>query len=222
MKYYRVGISLNKKIIGIYPQVETGIYPVMDNNASFIGNNYFQKIDFQPELAIPILKKKAKKTDLIGVSIMGFTTGLLISEKLKIILEKYKKNNIQFFQALIIYNGKQEVGYWIAHPYKSETNFINFKNSTFYRTSVFGSEPNEYVKVKDVSAFEKMIQLAKEFKSVSWAYKIDKLVLNTTEVNFFVLRNVPGGVGYFISEVVKNEIEEAGCTGIEFEPIEQG
>jgi hypothetical protein len=31
-----------------------------------------------------------------------------------------------------------------------------------------------------------------------------------------------GGIGYYISEKLKNEIEEAGCTGIEFEPVEQG
>lgn len=31
-----------------------------------------------------------------------------------------------------------------------------------------------------------------------------------------------GVAGYYVSEKVKKEIEEAGCTGIEFQPIEQG
>ncbi|MCG9898802.1 MAG: hypothetical protein MH132_02250 [Hydrotalea sp.] len=221
MKFYRINISFNKKVVGVYPQIETGVYPIMDNNPTFIGNNYFKKINFQPELAIPILKNKAKKTDLIGVGIMGFTNALLISERLKIVLEKYVEDNVQFFQAPIIFKGLQESGYWIVHPYKSEINYIDFKKSTFYRTSVFGSEPNKQIEIKDATEFEKMMQLAKESNGISWAYKIDKLVLNTNDTSFFVLRNVSGGVGYFISEKVKEEIESAGCTGIEFELISQ-
>lgn len=31
-----------------------------------------------------------------------------------------------------------------------------------------------------------------------------------------------GVAGYYVSEKVKREIEETGCTGIEFQPIEQG
>jgi hypothetical protein len=32
---------------------------------------------------------------------------------------------------------------------------------------------------------------------------------------------VSAGVGYFVSEKLKEEIESAGFTGIEFQPIEQ-
>jgi len=38
--------------------------------------------------------------------------------------------------------------------------------------------------------------------------------------DFFALRYVSGGAGYYVSEKLKKEIETAGCTGIEFQPSE--
>ena len=39
--------------------------------------------------------------------------------------------------------------------------------------------------------------------------------------NVCTIERVRGGAGYFVSEKLKAEIESAGCTGIEFQPIEQ-
>ena len=36
------------------------------------------------------------------------------------------------------------------------------------------------------------------------------------------MRHVKGAIGYYVSSYLKNEIEDAGCTGIEFEPVEEG
>ena len=50
---------------------------------------------------------------------------------------------------------------------------------------------------------------------------ITRIVLNNTiDHDFFVLRHVEGGVQYIVSEKLKNEIEDAGRTGIEFQPVE--
>ena len=38
--------------------------------------------------------------------------------------------------------------------------------------------------------------------------------------DFFVLNYIDGGIKYLVSEKLKQEIEEAGCTGIEFQPSE--
>ena len=41
------------------------------------------------------------------------------------------------------------------------------------------------------------------------------------EQDLILLIKVYGGISYYVSEKLKAEIEEAGCTGIEFEPVEQ-
>ena len=51
---------------------------------------------------------------------------------------------------------------------------------------------------------------------------IDKVVFNSRiDYSFCSIERVAAGVGYFVSEKLKEEIELAGCTGIEFHPIEQ-
>ncbi|MEG2334861.1 hypothetical protein [Chryseobacterium sp.] len=36
--------------------------------------------------------------------------------------------------------------------------------------------------------------------------------------DFLTLNKVEGGIQYLVSEKLKQEIEDAGCTGIEFQP----
>ncbi len=220
MKFYRIRISLDLKVVGTYPQVETGIYPIMDNNSNFIGNNYLKKIDFIPELSIPILKKKSKKTDLIGVGIMGFTNALLISEKLQQILEKYGTDNIQFFEAPIKHKDIQEIGYWIVHPYKVNYELVDYSNCIIKRQNLFNYKQTEYIGINSSEEFKNL--LVEQNGGIIWSYLIEKLALLQVYQDFFILGGVSSGIGYYVSEHLKNEIEEAGCTGIEFEPVEQG
>lgn len=50
---------------------------------------------------------------------------------------------------------------------------------------------------------------------------INNIYLNeNVNEDFFMLNYVESGVKYIASEKLKKEIEEAGCTGIEFQPIE--
>ena len=47
---------------------------------------------------------------------------------------------------------------------------------------------------------------------------INSIFLNErVNEDFFLLKN---GVKYIVSEKLKQEIEDAGCTGIEFQPVE--
>jgi hypothetical protein len=52
-------------------------------------------------------------------------------------------------------------------------------------------------------------------------YVINKLALKNKIIgsNFFLLEGVNGSFGYYVSESLKNEIENAGCTGIQFEEV---
>ena len=52
---------------------------------------------------------------------------------------------------------------------------------------------------------------------------ISKLIFDATNVvDFFVVKYITGGVGFFVSERLKKEIETEHCTGIVFtEPNER-
>lgn len=219
MNFYKVKDSTNLKSVGTFPQVETGIYPIMDNNPNFIGNNFLKKIDFQAELSIPILSKKAKLTDLISCSIMGFSNSLLISTKLKFILEKYVTNSVQFFEAPIMYKESKVSGYWITHPYKYNYEAINYTKCIIRRQNLFDYTQKEAIQINSAEEFECLI--SERNKEIFWSYSFEKLVLQSNIPELIFLIGIQG-LGYCVSEKVKQEIESAGCTGIEFEPVEQG
>jgi hypothetical protein len=57
----------------------------------FVEHINFEKVDFEPIYSNAILHKKSKQTDFIQCVSMGFSSKLLISGKLKAILENNRK-----------------------------------------------------------------------------------------------------------------------------------
>lgn len=220
MNIYKIKNSLNYKVIGVYPQVETGEYPVINGNPNFIGNVYMNFMPTEPDLPRPILKKKAKMTDYISAGIMGLSSRLLVSNKLKLVLEKYKNENVQFFNTSIIYKDVEDFDYWVVHPYKVDYDFVDYSKSIISKENILGSDPKEYVTIDDTEEFIKQ-RTHHSTDGKIWGFTIEKVAFKDKLTDFFILDGVSGGIGYYVSEKLKQEIEEAGCTGIEFEPVQQ-
>ncbi len=226
MMYYLIQNSFNKKILGNYPQVKEIIYNChVWDEPKFIHHVHFEKIDFEPITANAILHAKSKQTDLINAnSAMGFSNKLLVSGKLKKILEGKRNDSMQFFKAPIIQNNLMLEDYWILNFYKFNQEYIDFSNSKILytkRADDYKSTYNtikEYIKVENFKQFE--IKLS-EANAKEEALTIEKLSLSSQNIfeDFFIIKYVFGGL-YFVSEKLKKEIEESDCTGIEFQPIE--
>ena len=89
MKYFAIETSLNKKVLGNYPQVKGFVHHCdVVEEANFIDKFIFKKIEIQPVLSNAILYPKSKLTDFIDVfGDVGFNFGYLISDKLKNIFD---------------------------------------------------------------------------------------------------------------------------------------
>ncbi len=226
MNFYSIQNSLSQKILGHYPQVKSIHYncDVWDE-PKFIEHIHFEKVTFEPIIANAILNKKSKQTDLIStLSAIGFSKKLLLSEKLKQILQSNRKTDMQFFKSPIIQNNSFVEDYWILNLFKFNMEFIDFTKSEIsysrkadnYSTSY--STIKEYLKIDNKDQFEiKKSEALKRQETIS----IEKLSLMKENVDedFFMINNVFGGL-YYVSENLKKEIEDAACTGIEFQPIE--
>ncbi len=219
MKYFRVRRSLNEKVMGKIPQIKEVIYPKVTDNPKFIGNIDFAKIEFEPEIAKPILYPKAKPTDLLE-DIGAIPFKLLISGKLKSIFKNCRKDGIQFFQGGIFYNGIEYTDYCYLNMYAINNEYIDYKNcSVVHRKKKKG----EYGTIPIVLNFDGVDSFNNEKKKAREnfeAFFIEKLSLIDVKEDFFILRDIEGGAGYFVSEILKKEIEDTGCTGIEFQPSE--
>lgn len=224
MKYYFLKNTLNVKIKGFYPQVkDVEYYCDVWNTPNFMGNIHFEKFPDNVILAKPILNKKANLTDLIEIWNVGFNLNLLLSGKLKNIIEKYiDKKKGEFINCPIIKDGIEYTDYWLFNGYNFNQEYIDFQNSlikyekqaddfeTSYNTKMI------FLSVNSLEEFEKYVDVAKEKAEI---ITIQKLTLKENSIpdEFFMLRYVFSGI-YFISEKLKKEIEDAGCTGIEFQP----
>ncbi|WP_374172155.1 hypothetical protein [Flavobacterium tructae] len=220
MKYYFINNSLNNKIVGDYNQVQ-GAQHHCDiwEDPNFIDKIDFIKINFQPIVSNAILSRKAKLTDLINAQTIGFSLRLLISNKLKDILEKYSKEKGQFFRSPVIYQNKKIDEYWIFHPYFFESSSIDYLGSKILirKRKPEGGTFLEKIKLENDDDFkiQNLVKNEDDFIYIS-NLKIKKDFLS----DFFLLLNTENGIGYIVSEKLKKEIENAGCTGIEFQPVE--
>lgn len=206
--------------MGHYPQSKGARYhcDVWDE-PKFIEHIHFTKIDFDPIIANAILYPSSKLTDLISITGMGFTKKLLVSSKLKSILQNNRASGVQFYSAPILYKEELIDNYWILNMYEIDTYLVDIKNSEVlhrkrreeggtFLTQVNFNRVDEFVENIRVNNLEGDLYLNK--------IKIRE----EAKENFFVVLNIWGGAKYVASEKLKEEIESKGCTGIEFMPTE--
>ena len=219
MNYFRIRHTLSTKFLGHYPQIkEVKHHCSVWDEPKFIERFHLEKINLEPIVSTPILYAKSKKTDLIEHLGIGFSYRLLVSGKLKNILEKYRKEGVQYFQCPIVHKGVEDKGYWIMNVYETNEEYIDYKESEIVLRS---RKPEGGTKLSAViisSIDEFNIGRAFHKKNNAFLF-VERIALKEPiKDDFFTLIYIEGGIGYFVSEKLKQEIEEAGCTGIEFQP----
>lgn len=216
--FYSIQHSINNKIVGKFFQSEDIAWNYGDiNNPKLLSNIFFEKVDFDVIVPIPILHRKAKITDLISCVNATCSGQLIISEKLKNIIQKYSKSGLQFFKTSIVKDDMEVGGYFLMNMYQTNMEFINFGKSNVtveIKKKITGTAYQD-VKVSSLEEFNKEVDF---FKKNMEIVNINTIVLNE-DINedFFMLKH---SVKHVVSENLKKEIEDAGCTGIEFQPIQ--
>lgn len=219
MKYFAIQHSLNEKIMGKIPQMKEMITHCHVDDPNFIDNLYFRKIEGVPILFNAVLYANAKLTDLLDVGGTGFSFGsIIISDKLKKILDHFNVYGIQYFQTYIIQKNQKLESYWQNHIYDFPFQYIDFKKTTFILKD---RDSNRNVFEKEI-IFHNLLEFLDFVNKISYPKMISfNSIFFTPEMNldYFSLRfsNAHQGI---VSEKLKDEIEAAGCTGIEFQPSE--
>ncbi|WP_284651126.1 imm11 family protein [Flavobacterium terrisoli] len=219
MKFYYIRHSLDKNILGENPQVKDFIYNCdVSNNPLFIDKFHFERIDVNPIVVNPVLHHESNLTDLIDANgDIGFTYTKLISNKLKSILESKKASGVQFFQCSVFKDGIEYKDYWLLSVYEFNMNFIDFSSSEItvgIKKSGGGTE-RKNVKVQTLEEFLKVQENHKQKMEIVSINKVH-LVDDIKDDLFFI--KTAGK--YVVSDKLKSEIENVGCTGIEFQPVE--
>lgn len=212
---------MNPKIVGHYYQVKAIKHNChVWDEPKFIEHHELVKIDFEPITSNAILHAKSKFTDLISVAGMGFTRKLLLSTKLKKILEKNNiDQQVQFFKSPIIYKDELMDDYWIVNSTKSYSKFIDIKKSTLLIRKR-KEEGGTYLENLHFENYNELISFIFKNQLEGKVFFSEIHMNSHFKSDLFVLNYVEGGIIYIVSEKLKQDIEDAKCTGIEFQPTE--
>lgn len=214
--YYILNHSLNLKTVGKFPQSEN-ITNVDYENPQHLENIFFKKIDFEPIVPIPILLKKSKITDLISNVNATCSGQLIISEKLKNIILKYRTEGLQFFKTHLIQNNQKIENYYSLNMWEDNMEYVDFLKSNVKVSTkkIGGGTEIKDLKVNDLEEFYEIVNHHKIKMEIVFIENIN--LSSIVNDHFFMLKNP---VKFIVSEKMKKEIEDAVCTGIEFQPTE--
>ena len=219
MIFFSIENSLEPKILGHYPQVKD-IKQNCDvwNEPRFIEHVIFTAIDFEPITANAILYASSNLTDLISVTGMGFTRKMLVSGKLKKIIQESRRNGIEFYPSHLVYKNEVIEDYWVSNSFEIDMDFIDIKKSNIVwrKRKQEGGTFLSDIKFDSLDEFITKIE-EENLEGKLYLNKIE--IKEEVDTDFFTLLNVEGGVKYVVSEKLKKEIEDASCTGIEFMPV---
>ncbi len=208
MSHYKIGWSIEKEVGTTFPQIQDlrSAIDIWDpKNLYFSYRGYIDETVYIPEL---ILHQQAKATDLVSSAIL--TNYLIISDKLKRILEQHKLTGIQFAPVTVI-TKDGNLKYWVVNPYEFGYEHIDFENSEVIKAGTGGGSLGT-LEIKSDKGFE----VAKE-SITGGSVWIRRLVLKS-EISsdlFYIDKSEEGN--FFASARLKDSIEASRCTGITFE-----
>ncbi|CAL2108677.1 conserved hypothetical protein [Tenacibaculum sp. 190524A02b] len=216
MKYYSLEYNKDRKIIGVSPQSQTG--HVGDIQQDFIPFEGLINFDFN--LPEPILEKKAKLTSYINV-VMISGQFLVIDDDFLCLLKEFNIGNNQSWKLKVWQEKKliKKYNLFFLNDIK-QNDYINYSKSKFYiGTYSDFNYKGDTIKVESYKDLlikrEKITQ-----KSQKLWLREEKIVFDLRGVkeDMFKIMNSPRS-GYYISERLKEAIEEKNLTGMSFTEI---
>lgn len=212
MNYYQLRHSSEEAEIGHFPQAPSAKGEINYNSPYDLSKYFWKRLDNSVKLTEPVCHAKAIATDLI--SCITISIDLVVSERLRDLLIEDFVGRMDIAEVKVHYRNTA-LNYWLIHPYKFENEFVDFENSEVWRVGRGTSEINREL----VFSNTEFMQLVNSVKPPE-AIVIKKLTLSSSlDIDFFALRNVYGGIRFYVSERKKKVLEANNCTGLRFEKV---
>lgn len=219
MKYFLLSDSINNKEIGCFPQSQTFInVGSLRDDDLLMRNGLINRKIIIPELQ---LMNKAIPSTIISSPVNN--SNFLVTKNYFIeFLRNYKLGKIQYWNLLVHHKKHILNDYSLFYMFnKNQDDFINFKDSKFLVGSgddYFTRKNYNLVKINNYNDYIKMKEMLKDEGLIIIS---DELILYLSNLDLDMFRlNVHTG-GYFVSERLKDAIEQNRFTGMRFQEIEE-
>ncbi|MBU2901666.1 hypothetical protein [Maribacter dokdonensis] len=211
MKYYNIGSSNEINVIGFYPQTKrtskSGFHIDDYNSERQVNPNVFP--DFEPNFGLDI-NSQAKETDLLdSASCLNF--GIVISKKLKLILEEYKLPPHRFYPIKVFGSSKEY--FWFHYITKFEK-YIDLDKT---KIEIYSSRPP--FQIEEIKTFKSQKELMDFKKKMTYKKSMRFHSIHLTnefpKYDFFEIT----GAQYFtlINQKLMKHLESENITGFEYQ-----
>ncbi len=204
-KFYTLKPAVDTKETGnIFPAVES--YEDYDFNSSNSVHNLDSDSfpDFTPDIRLK-LAKGAKLCDVMGQGTIS-ACGLLISQNVKDVFEKFNLIPHRYFDATIEDKGVIHKYYWVHFVWKDAINHLNFENSKF-QINEFGDNLGE-IKIRN---YKELLEKQTEYGFMKTIYNYETEMF-TVNSNLFIH---PLNKTIYVSEKIYNSFLHKSLKGID-------
>jgi len=219
---YRLYPSTDIKIIGKSPQIESCVFTISyDDDSKSSKGFWYHEADLSKIIfPQPIIVSKANLTDYIPCSVMGTRDMPLVGKGLKELLEKSAYGKIQFIPAVVWYKNEQVKDYYFMNCYDPAFELVDFNiTEVYWNTSQYHKLYNKKVEVSNLDQF---FEVEKLLKKPPVGIKMKNIHFKSSyRVDFFFLRWIYGGHGYFVSDQIKKIIEAEKFSGMQFKGVNE-
>jgi hypothetical protein len=217
MNYYRLRNSLVRDDVGHYPQATEILYHCPQWYLAGTDSPTLNSTSGSAPVTRVILHSNALLTDLISIPTDYRQQRLLISTRLKIIIESHSTGSIQFEAAEVQSGPAIYPEYWLMTINEDDTDCVDFSNSeVVLRKRTDGQKSQiKRIRVTSLQRFLYFIYLEKPY---------GELYLNRISVkpgvdgHLLQIQHTENGWDILISETLKNAISH-NCTGVNFQPV---
>ncbi len=181
------------------------------------------KRGFVPNTGTILLEYHAKRTDILSVVAINSNCAILASPRLFDLIQTFPTEEYETTPARVEHRKKEYVYYLLRFPFHSNQ-FVDYKHSKFRISgdqTPTGMEPVEidtyetYCEIQERLNQEDAGKPANQRRNVC----IELLYLDTNRIDLHLFRLYKLSFGFIVSEALKTAIENAGLTGMQFEPV---
>mgnify|MGYP003595409967 CR=1 FL=1 len=216
MKTYKLENSLDLKEVGVYPQIQefSLSYPIKQKPYFYQGED--GRFDESIEFPVYKMMNKAKLTDLI--SNVPLVDNLMISSKCFKLFQNLKLPEYQIFPLKFEYK-RNLIEDYLAFSIVKDIRFFNYiswEKSRFYKTLNYHKIIIEEYSLNSV---DEVIKMQKEFRDSEFGLKTEIVLKYNNNYDIINFRRHPMSIGFICSELAKEEIQNAGLSGLDFVEI---
>lgn len=214
MQYYQLEYSLDPAEVGTtFPQSHIARQPVRIDDPRYLGRQDTGQSLRRIPLPEPVVHPDAKLSDLLSTVA---TWRMLMSEKLKSVLEPFIYPAESEFLQVKVHYVSDHFDYWMFNPIHFNMDAINFGASETWLCGI-GNLRIEKVNLDSFASYEDYQNLVKLPEHLL----ISNLVLTDNPGrDFLQLKNV-NGIKYYVSENLRQQLVNSRCTGLRFTKLQK-